>query len=364
MITELTEKQIEQMGLTKEKWISKLNKLERMDEKKFVKDVTWFHKFCGLKKPKVIFVKSPLAIQYYCNLMYNNKVGTKVWNEVRNKVWNEVRNKVGNEVGTEVWNEVGTKVWNEVRNKVGNEVGNEVENKVWNEVENEVENKVENNKLLVYFTNYYNDIGSFGWMSYYDYFINNNIITIPTNLKTLFNKYKSYLSNNQYTMVQGRDFVVVCPLPLRLSRNHLGNMHNLTDYAIEWEDGYKLAYVDGVYIDYELFEKFRTKSLTYQELVSINNIEQRYVMLKYYGTDKLLKESKSILLDTGKNGIKLYSLPGLINNKQLKLLRYNCPSTGREYISFVPYEMEKANSAMAWKHNITEEEYMKLKMEA
>jgi hypothetical protein len=41
-----------------------------------------------------------------------------------------------------------------------------------------------------------------------------------------------------------------------------------------------------------------------------------------------------------------------------KLLRYGCPSTDRQYASFIPENITDADEAMAWKHRLTKEEYL------
>ena len=48
----------------------------------------------------------------------------------------------------------------------------------------------------------------------------------------------------------------------------------------------------------------------------------------------------------------------------LKILYYCDPSTGRSYVSFVPEHFNMADSAMAWKFCLTDDEYSGLEAEA
>ena len=55
---------------------------------------------------------------------------------------------------------------------------------------------------------------------------------------------------------------------------------------------------------------------------------------------------------------------GATSGRILKILCYRDPSTKKTYISFVPGEINKADTAMAWKFNLTRAEYDRLHIEA
>jgi hypothetical protein len=55
---------------------------------------------------------------------------------------------------------------------------------------------------------------------------------------------------------------------------------------------------------------------------------------------------------------------GNTSGRILKILCYRDPSTKKTYISFVPGEINKADTAMAWKFNLTRAEYHTLHVEA
>ena len=59
------------------------------------------------------------------------------------------------------------------------------------------------------------------------------------------------------------------------------------------------------------------------------------------------------------------SFPNFLNNRNtLKILFYSDPSTNQLYISFVPYYIKKADDGMAWKFQLTRDEYDGLVSEA
>ena len=60
----------------------------------------------------------------------------------------------------------------------------------------------------------------------------------------------------------------------------------------------------------------------------------------------------------------LPDVSGNTSGRILKILCYRDPSTKKTYISFVPSEINKADTAMAWKFHLTRAEYDTLYVEA
>jgi len=52
-------------------------------------------------------------------------------------------------------------------------------------------------------------------------------------------------------------------------------LHSITGKAIEFEDGWGLYYINGVYFDEELFNKITNNKLTTQEIELIPDLDQR-----------------------------------------------------------------------------------------
>ena len=160
-------------------------------------------------------------------------------------------------------------------------------------------------------------------------------------------------------MIQLKELCIVCELPSIIHKESIsGRLHNTKEYAIEWADGYKLAFVNGVYINYDLFEKFRNNQLDFKELIQIKNIEQRYSLMKEYNKEELFKSAELELVDKSELGNELYISKKIIEGKDVKILTYLCPSTKRRYYKFVPYEMKDADESNAWCHHMTKKQYL------
>jgi hypothetical protein len=266
-------------------------------------------------------------------------------NQVVNQVGDQVKNRVLNQVGDQVRDRVVNRALNQVGDQVWNQVGNQVV-KVGDQVMDQVE------------FSWYGNYSDYGWISFYDFFEKIGIVENEN-----FNKFREILKCNVYDMIQLEGLCVVCGLPKNIKRNDNNNLHSLEGPAIEWKDGYCQYWIDDVYFDKELFDKITKKEISAQEVVRLENIEQRYIALKTIGAEKILKELDAELIHkTDRN--ELYGLDGIIKDKTIKMLKYKCPSTGREYVKFVPYEMKNADEAQGWSFRLEFKEYQKLNIES
>ena len=92
----------------------------------------------------------------------------------------------------------------------------------------------------------------------------------------------------------------------------------------------------------------------------IRDFENRFRTMRDEDPDQILVEAGAKLKNFTKRGNELYEAKRIIRNRTLKILKYVDPSTGRIYISFVPDHINDADEAMAWKFNITKQEYQNL----
>lgn len=149
--------------------------------------------------------------------------------------------------------------------------------------------------------------------------------------------------------------------PKTLERNEQGRLHSTTGKAIEWRDGYVFYFLHGVEFDEKLWKKVVDKPHI-KTILTIENMEQRMAALRVVGVEKIIKAGK--LLDKSARGNELYLIENVFDEPAL-YLKYKCPSTSRVYVSGVDPSLErKADVAMAWKFNLTPEEYEKLEVEA
>jgi len=236
---------------------------------------------------------------------------------------------------------------------------NNTESYVHDTIENQTKIKIEKlDEAFVdqKFSTFYHS----GFLDLYDVLDENNIIK-----NEVFKRYLNVLRKGVYEIFFFDTCVILSRLPTKISMDDDDKLHSLTKPAIEWM-GLKdeFYYIHGVQFEKKLWMKITKRIMSVSGVLKIRNIEQRYIALQIYGVEKILSELDTKLIDESARGNKLYKLEGLAAKKTFKLLKYSCPSTSREYISFVPDYINTADSGMAWKFQITEDEYSQLRIEA
>ena len=92
-----------------------------------------------------------------------------------------------------------------------------------------------------------------------------------------------------------------------------------------------------------------------------HTVQNRFLQLRDEDPDLFLHEINAKLKKYSKRGNELYEANGILpDKKKLKILKYRDPSTDRIYISFVPEHFTDPDDAMAWKFNITKQQYQNL----
>lgn len=75
-----------------------------------------------------------------------------------------------------------------------------------------------------------------------------------------------------------------------------------------------------------------------EDILRLDNIEQRMAALRIFGADKLIQEAGATLVDKSSRGNELYLIPASkkLFSEDAYFLKYSCVSTGRIYVSGVP----------------------------
>ena len=201
-----------------------------------------------------------------------------------------------------------------------------------------------------------------GRLSYLDYF---DAIGVLKNEE--FRKLRDVLSLGIWTAIFFENVAILSMTPSKVLLDDNKRLHSVSEPAIQFRDGYSIYRIHGIEFDEKTFYDLTQRKIPVKDILQLENIEQRYVALEYYGFDTILDELNARLIDESPRGNKLYEIDfaGSAGNVvTTKFLKYSCPSTERNYGSFVKPEITQADQAMAWKHNCTEEEYEVLRIEA
>jgi len=114
-------------------------------------------------------------------------------------------------------------------------------------------NRIKGNKEMTFeaFSSYIN-YSDFSWLSFYDFFLNECglIAEHKENLDMV-----TKCVENSFMQIQLEGLCVVSRYPHTIKRNATNDLHCTTGPAIEFDDGYKQHYVNGRFIEPEIFNE-------------------------------------------------------------------------------------------------------------
>lgn len=358
MIEKLTPEQEAALKPYAQSWIDRLDKGAPVDKPEAVRLIKKLYKFCNLKEPNVLIVNSPLGCQFAAMLLKHGgnvcdnicaNVGNNVWRNVGTNVGANVRENVGNNAWNNVWNNVGNNIWNNVGINVGNNVRANVS-----------ANVRENVGAFENFCVYGSFVQDAGWCAYSSFFEDYCGLELPI---PGWADFRDLIKTNLCECIQFDGLAIGCEMPMYVKRDEEGRLHNTSGLAIEWADGYGLHSLWGVRFERDFFQKLSARTVAPKEVLALDNIEQRMAALRLLGSEFICDAIDSIQVDKSERGNRLYSTNKLGTGVTEYFLRYSCPSTKREYVSFVPPEIggkHDADLAMAWKFGVDKSVYQKL----
>lgn len=326
MKNELTEKEKELIPIVRDRWLNQFFSLPRINEVECIKGVEWLYEYCQLSKPKVMFAKSPMEAQLFAALVQNEKLRNMV-----EGTWTDQEFPNGGDYVNSQYHNLPTslKRFLEQENLKGE--------KKWN-YDNMREEFLKN-------FNYeslsdYGNIGDFGWIAFYDFFVEIGIVDYEPYLKL-----RDLMKTGVYDMIQLDSHCIVIENPVTLHR--LGDqMHSVSGNAIEWSDGYGLNFIKGRFVDHQVFEA--ALRMTKEDYLKIQNDDERMVVHEILG-EKMMEFLDAELVDectfVHPNGeveeMKLYHTKGKFEfagnskgelNQPLAWLEMHCPSTDARYL--------------------------------
>jgi len=422
----LTKDQELLMHKVREEWLGKIFSCKTgLNEESAKKGIEWLYEISGLEKPMIIKVDSPLACQYAAHMLKNmdfdtaqvrtqvrgqvedqvldqDQVFAQIRTQVRTQVWDQVRDQVRDQVldqdqvfaqirtqvRTQLWAQVRTQVLDQVRDQdqvldqvwaqvrgqdqVFAQIRTQVGDQVWDQVLDQVRGQdqvfaqirtqVRGQGFEFESFSDYGNIWDYGWLSFYDFFKRVGIVK-HSGLEEML----SLLNSGVYDMIQLKGVCIYCPLPSKIKRSQ-DFLHSVDGVAIEWNDGYKLNFVRGVYLKPELFKKLSNKEYTFEDFTKEKNEETKNAIMVFmeekfggeYLFDFLSKNLKEIDTYTNKKdekylegttkgmNIGVYTLyKGMVNDVNLAYVRCYCPSTDRMFFLSVEDRYDNAKDAIA-----------------
>ncbi|MCC6584506.1 MAG: hypothetical protein IT271_12450, partial [Chitinophagales bacterium] len=209
----------------------------------------------------------------------------------------------------------------------------------------------------------YNGWSNFGWVSFYDFFEQINVLD-----DFKFKQYKKLIKSNCFNAYEYENFVFAIQPPVKINRDVEGRLHSVSQNAVEFADHSDYYFIHGVALKAELWNKVHDKKYTFQDFLQEENEEIKSAVLSFmeelHGSDYLFmfisenlteldtytdKKDEQYLKGThGGMNIGVYTLfKGSVNGIDLAFVRCYCPSTDRMFFLAVSAENNNAKDAIA-----------------
>jgi hypothetical protein len=183
----------------------------------------------------------------------------------------------------------------------------------------------------------------FSWYIFlFEYYLNPRRNKLPNGNDRVYLKYSELLLEALEAglgyRVEWQNTLYLAPIPtFRLNKDTPPQYHSDQLPAIEWENGARSYYLDGVNLPKELWRKIISKEMTLSEIMKIEISDQRTVALKY-NPQAIIKEKAQLIHKDDRNN-ELYLIENSEINKltefpKMYFLKMKCP-TGRIFIEGV-----------------------------
>ena len=164
----------------------------------------------------------------------------------------------------------------------------------------------------------------------------------------MFDKFSDFIQSGIYDSIQLDGLCIVCKMPKKINRSAI-RLHSEDSAAIEWADGYKLYFWNGVPMPEKAIMSKDT--ISKEDIIKEINAEKRRCYMEILGAKKyydIISDGKGLKLldeDTDNQGypMRLYetSIKDNIINKKVQFLEVTCPSTQRVYNIYPPNQKSK-----------------------
>lgn len=177
------------------------------------------------------------------------------------------------------------------------------------------------------------------WLSYYDYMINVLGIKGCEKLDGLLG-----LALHCGWWSPYEELVVFQHRHSELHLNADGRLHNESDAAVRYRDGYCVWAINGIRVNEQIV--VRPETLTIHQIDSEPNLDVRSIMIERFGWPRYIKESNAKLLDKRDNFVENTKEALYKANNEHKLV-VTC-TTGRVFTLSVPSNIRTCETAQEW----------------
>ncbi|MDA8171938.1 MAG: hypothetical protein M0Z48_08975 [Nitrospiraceae bacterium] len=308
--------------------------------------VNFWYKVSGLACPEVIIADSPMGCQRAVKASPAGRARSSA-RQPAVKSLSSVEQTIRQKMGALVWSDadraVTSRVEGDLRYRVEFEicsrVGAPVKLQVWSRVSRQIRGRV---------GPCFEDFSSWGlawladWYCYYDFWRRIGVVRHPA-LELLLEQVKA----GAFMSVLLDGLAVLARRPAAVRRNEAGELDNHDGAAVEWRDGCRFYFLNGIPIDENIITTPGRK-LDPALLLKTTNAEQRREIVRKIGIERVCRELNAQTVDRW-NGYELLELPLPGMATRAKYLKMRNPSLGVYHLEGVPPDIKTCREALSWR---------------
>jgi len=298
-------------------------------------------------------LSSQLRSQLYSQLF------SQLYSQLRSQLYSQLRSQLDSQLYSQLRSQLSSQLYSQLFSQLDSQLSSQLRSQLYSQLRSQLDSR----KLTFFQFDYWVDTSDYGWLAFYEY-INKELF--PNLNFPLFDKYLELQGNIQMLITfDGIAFLSKPPTFIRFDENN--RLSYKEDYALAYADGFKMAFINGVYLNNDLFEKIRNKTITIKEILELKNVEQRIVALQETGFVKLLDELDYKKIDE----IKGYSevlkeeiidelIEFKLNNLNIrayKFVDYSTKKTGLELVEVRrddDFKINTCRQALAWQCGLSD----------
>lgn len=145
------------------------------------------------------------------------------------------------------------------------------------------------------------------------------------------------------------EIVIVGSKPSIICRNSTGQLHADEKPAVEWHDGFKLYFLNGISMETH-YVMTPAEKINVKDILKESNVDVRRELIRKVGIERVMSELPSKLLNK-KDNYELYSIDLSEEVKNAKFLKMTNPSIGVFHVEAVDPSCNTVAQALLWRNN-------------
>lgn len=366
---QLSKEQLDILLKVRERSVKRCVTYKKIDEDRLKRDVKWLYRLAGYDAPEVVVMDSWAEQQLYVNKLvkdfnhfaYDEEVGQNICSEIRNRMINllmwagkKVSEKIGHQLQQDIWSHVGDYVRRRACQGLNFDLGSNVVYQIGMYLHEQLGQWINFSNPCCNIMSDMWTIAPFEAVQKLKLFKPGDLVKVPIRFKSMF-------LNGVSSIISLEHLAVVSRMPRQIIRDGQGRLHSWDGPAIKWLGRHHNYFVEGNPVNTELWKKIKKGEFGVHDAMRISDIEERAEVLKILGPDRFFKESHAKCIDATERNNLLYQC--WFEDREFRMLRYECPSTGKTFTKFVPETFRDADVAQAWCFGLTLDEYYAIEKE-